>query len=1074
MTDRVKPGRIIFALALLAGTWLLRGPGLEKKIWNVDEAVTFTMAQQILAGDVPYRDAVDQRTPLVPYLQAAVFAAAGDWNLHAQHAALALLIGFTAVLLWQVARRMGDEATGVAGALWFTLLALMLPSVRDTMPAHTAWYLIFFSTAGFWTLARAWNSGRAGWAAAAGAAFGLSFLAKQPGMLDFGVALVLVGLGAWAQPERRQELARHGCALLAGFAAPVLLTGLYFAAKGAGPDLVYYTWTYNNTLYVPEIPPLERWRTIRVPFALAWEFHPAVVVIGTLGAVALLGRVARRLLRRPAEFDLLGWLILGWSAAGLISTALSGRGFTHYSIQLIPGLGLACGWVTAKLWHAGREWAGAKPLHRALALALAGGTLLWLLGPVPRRIRAFNLPEPGSDAIAQLVRKHTTPRDRIFVWGYTPEIYPLSKRLPAVRFLYNTFVTGLIPWTNLDALKDTAYAIVPGAREKFLADWLAHPPVLVADGRTQRGFLKYPLDKQTWLWPLIEKDYAEVDAEQTGQRGFWLFRRVEPARPEPLPAGLPVGDEVQIRVPAFHTGQTARVVVQAPAGIPTLELFLDGVLYRRLACPVNAAVSVSFFIPATDWSGRIRHVQAVAVAPGTRLGSAEKELKAGAPTTIIGGPPLTFDGRAVAALESSTITGGPILPKNETPGHWDAHAPSRLVYPWAPGMNSLTFAYGIELGALAHEPPNNTDGIEVVVQVEDQAGRLKQVYRHYFDRELARRAGGETVGYTPLPPGGPGRLILLMTAGPENSPAFDWSYWRWIRADRSAIALLAGGSLQSPVRIRSATPLQPTEFNGRFITVADAPSTIDFATTPDLDALSGGFGLLDTSWFGQEKTTPVDFSIRVVKPDGRETRVFERTLDPANTAADRGTQEFNFRLPQPVTGLLRFSARPRAALDNAHAYWSGLGATLLRTALLFHDTLVPAQPESEGRFGFLNSVEDGRECLVAHAPANLIYPWHEGMARLTGEYGLISGAYTKNETEGVVFVVETQAADGIRRELFRRHLAPRTRKEDQGAQKLSVEIPAVPGGRLILRTLAAPSGNLTAAWSYWRELRVGP
>jgi 4-amino-4-deoxy-L-arabinose transferase-like glycosyltransferase len=1071
----VKPGRIIFAAVLIATTWFLRGPGLDKKIWNVDEAVTFTMAQQILAGDVPYRDAVDQRNPLAPYVQAAVFAAAGDWNLRAQHLVLAVMIGLTAVLLWQTARRLGDETTGVAGALWFTVLALMLPSVRDTMPAHTAWYLVFFSTAGFWALAAAWASGRRTWAAAAGAAFGLSFLAKQPGVLDFGVALVLGALAAWARPDRRKELAGLGLALLAGFAAPVFATGIYFAAKGAWADLVYYTWTYNNTLYVPEISWLERWQTMRVPFALAWEYHPAVVVIGGLAAIGLLVRAPRRLFRRPAEFDLTGWLILGWCASGLISTTLSGRGFTHYSIQLIPGLSLACGWVTAQAWTAGRNWAGTQSFRRALALAVGAGLVVWLLRPVPARLHAFDLPEPGSEAIARLVRRHTAPTDRIFVWGYTPEVYAISERLPATRFLYNTFVTGLIPWTNLDPLKNTDYAIVPGARGKFIADWKSHPPALVADGRSQRGFMKYPLDKQSWLWPLIEQDYAEVATDETAPLGFWLFRRLEPVMSRPRPAALPTGNAVQVRVDKVQAGQTARVAVQAPPDAVALELYLDGRLYRRLGCPPGAPAAVVFFIPAADWSGAMHAVQVVAVGPqATLLASTEYELKATAPSTVIGGPPLDFEGRTIVALESSTITGGPQLPKKDAPTHWDAHAPSRVVYPWLPGMNSLAFAYGIEEAALAREPPNHTDGVEVVVQTEDAAGRLTQIYRFHFDREIARRAGGQTVGYTPLPKGGPGRLILLMTPGPAFDPAYDWSYWLWIRAARSPITLLAGDHPRYPVRLESPAEPRQTEFNGKFITVTEAPAAIDFATSPDLDELSGGFGLLDTSWLGQEMTTPVDFVISVVKPDGRETKVLERTLDPAHKPDDRGTQPFQFRLPQPLAGMLRFSARTKAGATNVHAFWSGLHVTLLRTALQTPDGQIPADPASEGRFGFLNSVEDGRNCLVAHAPASLVYPWHDGMNRLTGEYGLISAAYTKNETEGVVFVVEVQEANGTHRELFRRHLAPMSRKADQGAQSLSVAIPAVPGGRLILRTLPPQPDHLNAAWSYWRDLRVAP
>jgi len=1066
--------RILFAAALIIAPVLLRWPGLEKKIWNVDEAVTFTMGQQILAGDIPYRDAVDQRNPLAPYLQAAVFAVTGDWNAHAQHLVLALMIGLTAVLLWQTARRLGHEAAGVAGALWITLLCLVLPSVRDTMPAHTAWYLIFFSCAGFWGLAQAWSTGQLRWAASCGAAFGLSVLAKQPGILDFGVVLVLGLMAAWAYPDRRKFLSRHAPVFLAGFAAPVLVTLGYFAAQGAWADLVYYTWTYNNTLYVPEIPLLERWRTIRVPFVIAWEYHPAVVVVGALAGLILLGRVSQRLRRQPRNFDLLGWMILGWCASGLVSTTLSGRGFTHYSIQLIPGLSLACGWLTAEFWTSGQAWSGASRIRRVLLWSGTALVIGWLLFPLPRRIRSFDLPEPSSDAIAELVRRHTSPHDRIFVWGYNPEIYVLSQRLPATPFLYTTFLTGLIPWTNLDPLKNTDYAVAPGAWDNFFRSWKLHPPALIADGRTQRGFLKYPLDQQPKIWPLIVSGYAEIDVDVTAQHGFWLFRRLEPVTPQPRPEGIPSSPDVQLRLVPTFNGQPARAKVQAPAATQWLELYLDGVLYRRLACAEGSAVDAVFFIKANDWSGPSHRVQAVAVNAHGRLSSGEQMIVARPPSTVIGGPPLEFGSQSIAALESSTITGGPILLKKEAP-HWDGHAPSRLVYPWIPGMNSLAFSFGIEEQALDTVPPNTTDGIEVVIQVEDQAGHLTKIYHRYLDRELARRASGRVVDYVQLPKGGPGRIIMLMTPGPLNDPAYDWSYWLWIRADRSPVALLASGNPRYPVRVEAPGEVRQGEFNGQFITITEAPAVIEFAAMPDLSDLSGTFGLLDTSWLGEEKTGPVEFVVSLQKPDGSQTRLFERQLDPAHVPNDRGVKSFSLTLPQPVTGKLRFTTRPLSRPGNAHAFWGGLSASLLRMSLRYLETDIPALAGSEGRFGFLNTEEDGKQCLVAHAPATLIYPWREGMVHLTGEFGLISGAYTKpNQTEGVVFVVETENASGARQEIYRRHLDPVARKSDQGAQSLMVDIPALPGGRLLLSTKAPPSGSLNAAWSYWRNLRVAP
>src|SRR6478609_56882 len=66
--------RALFFFVLVLGSVALRWPLLDRKIWNLDEGSTTTMAEMILHGQIPFRDAADNRTPLVPYLKAAVLA----------------------------------------------------------------------------------------------------------------------------------------------------------------------------------------------------------------------------------------------------------------------------------------------------------------------------------------------------------------------------------------------------------------------------------------------------------------------------------------------------------------------------------------------------------------------------------------------------------------------------------------------------------------------------------------------------------------------------------------------------------------------------------------------------------------------------------------------------------------------------------------------------------------------------------------------------------------------------------------------------------------------------------------
>ncbi|MEJ1971488.1 MAG: hypothetical protein WDM96_02935 [Lacunisphaera sp.] len=111
----------------------------------------------ILHGQIPFRDAADNRTPLVPYLKAIVLAVAGEWNVRAIHITVALMLGCTAALLWQIGRALGRESAGVLAALCFFWLSGGLIPPVDGLTAHTGWFLIFFSALGFWLFTDAFN-----------------------------------------------------------------------------------------------------------------------------------------------------------------------------------------------------------------------------------------------------------------------------------------------------------------------------------------------------------------------------------------------------------------------------------------------------------------------------------------------------------------------------------------------------------------------------------------------------------------------------------------------------------------------------------------------------------------------------------------------------------------------------------------------------------------------------------------------------------------------------------------------------------------------------------------------------
>ncbi len=551
---------VIGAGLIVAGVFWLRWPTFGFQVWNVDEAIHAAISRTLLDGGVLYRDAVDQRTPLSYYAVAALFRVAGDNNVWAMHALASALIAATGLGLFALGRAWRGAATGLWAALLFAVGSSALFYPGDAYALNTEWFVAGFTT---WAAWAAWR----GAFATSGLLLGLAFLSKQPALLDLGAPLAMLGYLAltgrtpWAS----------AAALLGGFLAPVLAVIAYFAARGALADFHFYAWQYNLQYYGPEISAAERLGSVAKLFQLLWTHYPVALAAG-LGAA---GYGWFRVLQRKPDPTEQGdnpklLYLLTWSATSLAGAASGGRGYDHYFIQFLPAGCL----LSALGLHGLGRWAAANRASRwwrPAALAL-GALVLVQLG---RGVWAFRsappLPVDPSVRVSAYIREHSAPDDRIFVWGYHPDIYLFADRRPASRFVYASFLSGLIPWTNTAPDKDTAYAIVPGAREQLLRELAATRPVFVIDcsAGPNRWWNKYPLSTFPELAEFLRQEYEVVEAGQFVPQGFRLFQRRPPG-------------------PRVETTQKADALAPETAALLKLGMVTAGLEPGRASAPHGA------------------------------------------------------------------------------------------------------------------------------------------------------------------------------------------------------------------------------------------------------------------------------------------------------------------------------------------------------------------------------------------------------------------------------------------------------------------------------------------------------
>lgn len=781
-------------LVLVGGTWWLRAPSFGFKCWNVDEAIHASIARALLDGGVLYRDAVDQRTPLTYCVMAGILALAGETNLHAVHASVAVLVALTSWLLFLLARRLaGTAAAWWAGGL-YAVLATGMFYQGDANAYVTEWFVAAFTSGAAW-LFWATPSTPGNWRlAGVGMLFGLAWLSKQPGALDLAAPLLALHyLAARESPPAWRRLLRQSSWLLLGFLAVVSVVVAYYALRGALADFIFYTWTYNLVFYGPEVGWADRLASARTPFGLLGAFSPLLFAAAAAAAFSIMRHLVQRTpsadehSANPARL-----YVVTWALSSLIGVASGGRGFDHYSIQFLPPLCLGTAWYLGRLTV--EVWPGparVNPFRRAVVLLVLlglAGTLA--LGAWEARRRT--LPVDPSHRVAAYIAACSAPDERIFVWGYHPDIYLLANRLPASRFVYASFVTGLIPWTNVAPERNTEYAIVPGAMETLLGDLELHRPVFFVDCSPgpNRAWNKYPLEKFPRLAQYVHERYVTIEAGQFVPQGFRLFvlkdayRLTLPSAPlVPNPTDTDRKGGVTIFAP-HHAGGVARnlsvnVSAHDSAGLmQRLELLLDDQLLGSVTVLPGSGLSVDFQLPAGEPS-RFRLTARGTCADGRTYESAAHEIDVrSAQLTLreISAFQLPEYRSQLVPLEISAPFGASVT-RDEGHTVFFAHAPSRLIYELSPEACYVRGSFGIKDGAFAAHNRTPTDGAEFQVDLIAANGRRMSLHRRWLQPASETADRGIHYFRCELPPGEGRRIEFIIEPGPAGNATSDWTFW---------------------------------------------------------------------------------------------------------------------------------------------------------------------------------------------------------------------------------------------------------------------------------------------------------
>ncbi len=134
----------------------------------------------------------------------------------------------------------------------------------------------------------------------------------------------------------------------------------------------------------------------------------------------------------------------------------------------------------------------------------------------------------------------------------------------------------------------------------------------------------------------------------------------------------------------------------------------------------------------------------------------------------------------------------------------------------------------------------------------------------------------------------------------------------------------------------------------------------------------------------------------------------------------------------------------------------------------------PAPTAFSAKFGMPLGGSPHGPHVGAHPDAMLWVPAPAGAAIIEWEYSIDTGGspHPDGVTDGVIFLLTAEGANGSRRVLFRELLDPITHDNQKGVQKREIRYTAKPGDTLCFETQC--NGTYSYDWAYWHKIAVAP
>lgn len=400
-----------------------------------DAGAFLTIASGILKGNLPYVDYFDHKPPGVYYLLASFLAL--KKSIYAAKLGTMLFNMAASVVLFFIGKKLWNKEVGILSAIFY-LTGLL---VYEGYYVLTEPFLAFFSSLAILCFVEHYHTKKYPYLFLSGIMIGISMLFKQTGILTlFGIFFFY--LLEIIKSKRIVLHIKDGAMLSMGFLLPIVLASFYFYSVNALNDLIYCVFSVN----------LHSYGTNSIVAFLYYNYNdlfyfPLIWILSISGVViAMIQHFKTYIYNKNQNKEIFISIMLIFSAIPIVI-----RQYPHYYIQILPFASLLASYTIFKLKEPIKsilESDRLKIVAIFVILALIAPTLVQIsIGAYS--VKSYNLNDELE--IADYIKSHTKPDEKIFVIAAQPEYYFLSNREPMNKNIYllpinlnNTYTEGSI------------------------------------------------------------------------------------------------------------------------------------------------------------------------------------------------------------------------------------------------------------------------------------------------------------------------------------------------------------------------------------------------------------------------------------------------------------------------------------------------------------------------------------------------------------------------------------------------------------------------------------------------------